>query len=59
MFNSCSASVGETLIGMKIQECEEKGMSFEEVVRTVENYIASQKTWFVLKIWKLSGRTAG
>ena len=49
VFNSCSASVGETLIGMKIQECEEKGMSFEEVVRTVENYIASQKTWFVLE----------
>ena len=26
IFNSCSASVGETLIALKIQECEEKGM---------------------------------
>ena len=32
VFNSCSASVGETLIGLKIQELEEKGLSFEEVV---------------------------
>ena len=32
VFNSCSASVGQTLIAMKIQECEEAGMSFEEVV---------------------------
>ena len=48
VFNSRSASVGETLIGMKIQECEERGMSFEEVVQTVEAYIDSQNTWFVL-----------
>lgn len=31
VFNSRSASVGETLIGLKIAECEEKGMSFQEV----------------------------
>ena len=39
VFNSRSASIGESLIGMKIQECEEAGMSFEEVVSTVEHYI--------------------
>ncbi len=39
VFNSRSASIGETLIALKIQECEEKGMSFEEVVATVEHYI--------------------
>ena len=49
VFNSRSASIGETLIGMKIQECEEAGMSFEEVVVHVEAYIAKQKTWFVLE----------
>ncbi|HIS33287.1 MAG TPA: DegV family protein [Candidatus Limivivens intestinipullorum] len=49
VFNSRSASVGETLIGLKIQECEEKGMAFEEVVDTVERYIAGQNTWFVLE----------
>ena len=49
VFNSRSASVGETLIGLKIQECEEAGMAFEEIVETVEAYIAEQNTWFVLE----------
>lgn len=49
IFNSCSASVGQTLIGMKIQECEESGMDFEEVVDTVEKYISEQNTFFVLE----------
>ena len=29
VFNSRSASIGETLIALKIQECEEAGMDFE------------------------------
>lgn len=49
VFDSCSASVGETLIAMKIQECEEKGMSFEETVEAVEAYKAEQNTYFVLE----------
>ena len=49
VFNSRSASIGETLIGLKIRECEEAGMSFEQVIRTVESYIESQVTWFVLE----------
>lgn len=49
VFNSRSASIGETLIGLKIQECEERGMSFEDVVKTVEQYIEEQTTWFVLE----------
>ncbi|MCI7813664.1 MAG: DegV family protein [Lachnospiraceae bacterium] len=49
VFNSRSASIGETLIAMKIQECEEKGMEFEAVVEQVENYIAEQNTFFVLE----------
>ena len=49
VFNSRSASVGETLIGMKIQECEEAGLEFEETVEAVEAYIAEQTTWFVLE----------
>lgn len=48
VFNSRSASVGETLIGMKIQECEEMGFSFEETVEKVEAYIEEQNTFFVL-----------
>ena len=48
-FNSCSASIGQTLIAAKIQECEEAGMSFEEVVSTVDRYIEGQHTFFVLE----------
>ena len=48
VFNSRSASIGQTLIGMKITECEEAGMAFEEIVETVEKYIDSQVTYFVL-----------
>ena len=48
VFNSRSASVGETLIALKIRECEEAGMSFEEVVSAVEHYMEGQYTYFVL-----------
>ncbi len=49
VFNSRSASVGETLIALKIAECEEKGMEFEQVIETVEAYIENQHTYFVLE----------
>ena len=49
VFNSRSASLGETLIVKKIVECEEAGMSFERVVETVELYISTQHTYFVLE----------
>lgn len=49
VFNSRSASVGETLIALKIQECEETGMDFDQVVESVEAYIESQNTFFVLE----------
>ena len=49
MFNSRSASVGQTLIALKIEECEEQGMEFEEVVKTVDAYIGEQNTCFVLE----------
>lgn len=49
VFNSRSASIGETLIVKKIVEGEEAGMSFERVVETVELYISTQHTYFVLE----------
>ena len=49
VFDSKSASIGETLIAMKIQEYEEAGCSFEEVVAKVDAYIAEQNTYFVLE----------
>lgn len=49
VFNSRSASIGETLIAKKIQECEEAEMDFDQVVENVEAYIDGQVTWFVLE----------
>lgn len=49
VFNSCSASVGETLIARKIWECEKAGMEFDQVVRETERYIQNQHTYFVLE----------
>ena len=49
IFDSCSASIGETLIAEKIQELEEAGKSFEEVVAETEKYIKDQQTFFVLE----------
>ena len=49
VFNSRSASIGETLIALKIEECEKAGMGFQEVVDTVEAYIEAQHTYFVLE----------
>ena len=37
------------MIAKKIQECEELGMDFAQVVEQVEAYIAQQNTYFVLE----------
>lgn len=49
VFNSRSASIGETLIAIKAQEYEEAGLSFEEIVEKTESYIDSMNTYFVLE----------
>lgn len=49
VFDSRSASIGETLIGMKIQELEEAGKDFGEVVSGVDAYISEMNTFFVLE----------
>lgn len=49
IFNSRSASVGETLIALKIAECEDAGMDFETVIQTVEAYMEKQNIYFVLE----------
>ena len=59
VFNSKSASIGETLIGIKIAECEEAGMSFDDTVACVEDYMSQQHTFFVretLETLRKSGR---
>lgn len=47
---------------MKIAECEKKGLSFKEVIDTVEAYIEEQHTYFLLEtldILKKNGRLKG
>lgn len=62
VFDSKSASVGETNIALKIKECEDVGMSFEEVITCVEEYIANFKIYFVLEsleTLRKNGRLSG
>ena len=49
VFNSKSASCGETQIALKIMECAEEGMKFDELVSAVEQYIEEMRTYFVLE----------
>ncbi len=49
VFDSKSASIGETLIAIKIDELEKQGLPFAELVIAVESYIRSQHTFFCLE----------
>ena len=49
VFNSRSASIGQTLIGRRIAEYEEAGLDYEQILEKTEEYINSQTTWFVLE----------
>ena len=49
VFDSKSASIGETLIAVKINELMEKGLSNEEIVEETEEYINSTRTFFILE----------
>ncbi len=48
VFDSESASCGETQIAMKLMELEETGFSFEEIVEKTEAFRSSMLTYFVL-----------
>ncbi len=49
VINSCSASVGQTLIVMKIQELVEAGTPFDEVVTLANKFRDEMQTKFVLE----------
>ncbi len=49
VFDSKSASVGQTVIAMKIQEYEEAGLPFEEIIAKVDKFIEDLNTSFVLE----------
>lgn len=48
VFDSESASGGETQIALKLMELEDEGLSFEEVVERTERFRSSVLTYFVL-----------
>jgi len=56
VFDSESASGGETQLVLKLMELEEEGLSFEEIVEKVERFRNSVLTYFVLDnletLWK-------
>jgi DegV family protein with EDD domain len=47
VFNSKSASVGETLTAIKIKECIDERLSNSQIVEKVEKFIDSMKTYFI------------
>lgn len=62
VFSSDSACCGESLVALKIMELEEKGLSFEEVCRQVEDFIYHMTTMFVIETLdtlKKNGRLTG
>ena len=62
IFDSLSASVGETQIVLKIKELEEAGKSFDEVVEITETFKNEMKTYFVLDnldTFRKNGRLTG
>ena len=49
VFDTKSAASAETCTALRIQECLEQGLSFDETVKEVSAYIASLHTVFLLK----------
>lgn len=49
VFDSCSASAGETLIALKINELAKMNLLEHEIVKKVSNYIKEMKTFFLLE----------
>ena len=47
VFDSKSASVGQTLIGLKIKEKIDQGLDFDKIVEEVESYMKNMKTFFI------------
>ena len=59
MFNSKSAAAGQIAICLKLWELCEADLTFEEVVRKTEEFIASMKTFFLLEtldVFRKNGR---
>lgn len=49
VFDTESASAGETLVALKLREEIDKGLSFEEIIEVMNKYIKEAKTFFILE----------
>lgn len=49
VFNSCSASAGEVLLALKLNELASSGLLFSEVVRRADRSILEMNTLFILE----------
>ena len=49
VFNSRSASVGQTQIALKVQELAKENVPFEEIVKQGEAFLEEMNTYFVLE----------
>jgi len=49
VFNSRSASIGQTQIALKVQELAEEDVPFEEIVKQGEAFLEEMDTYFVLE----------
>ena len=49
VFDSKSASAGEVLVAIKIRELIEKGFSKEHIIETINRFIETMKTYFILE----------
>ncbi len=47
VFNSKSASIGETLVAFKIKECIDEKLSNNQIVEKVEKFIGDMNTYFI------------
>lgn len=47
VFDSKSASVGQTVLGLKIEELIKEGKSFESIIDIIEEKIRNMKTFFI------------
>lgn len=48
VFDSKSASIGETLVGLKVRELVDSGADDSTIVEKVETYISNMNTYFIL-----------
>lgn len=49
VINSCSASIGQTLIANKLIKLIDKGLEFNEIVEKIQEFRANMKTKFLLQ----------